>query len=94
MRKIAEITRLQVLNILLSSNGYSDDRINAAIDALMGTTPSPGNDEPLMFKQNVCDILRISRETFQSINPPYYKVGKRRRYRLSEVLAYVHRPPV
>ena len=88
------MTRLETLYGMLKSIGFSDDRINAAIDALMGTTPNPNNEEPLIFKQNVCNILGISRVTFQSINPPYYKVGKRRRYRLSEVLAYVHRPPV
>jgi hypothetical protein len=45
--------------------------------------------EPLLCQKEVCAALKISHTTLWRIDPPAYQVGKRKRYKLSEVMAYM-----
>ncbi len=71
--------------------GCREEDVNAAVVLLAGSSEgaAANANEPLLCQKEVCAELKISHTTLWRIDPPSYKVGGRKRYKLSEVLAHM-----
>jgi len=80
-------TRTQ-LDSILTGMGFSEDRINAALAVLKGNKEPEAVDQ-LLKPKRLANTLDISESTLRRIDPPHVWVGKRKRFRLKEVMDFM-----
>ncbi len=79
-------TREEELRAHLLGLGHSTERVDAAMNILMD---GGALGDPLLTPKQLATVLGVCETTVWRINPPYYRVGKRKRYRLQEVLDFM-----
>jgi hypothetical protein len=71
---------------MLQAMNYEEAQIEAALTALRGeSAASRVADEPLMSPKQLCRRLEISITSLWRMQPPYIRVGARKRFVWSEV---------
>lgn len=83
--------RLQSLESTMLAFGFAEEQVSRALDALtQAPAVSPAETEsPLLTAEQVCQALSISYTTLWRYNPPYHRVGARKRYVLAEVIRHM-----
>ena len=81
--------KIEGLRSVMDGMGFAPDRIDAAITVLGDEHKPAERNEGLLCQKEVCAELKISHTTLWRIAPPSYKVGGRKRYKLSEVIAHM-----
>lgn len=70
---------------VLAAMKYSPERIEAALVALEGRPEVIRSAEPLLTPRQLSERLGISITSLWRLQPPYIRVGGRKRYEWSEV---------
>lgn len=77
--------KIDVVRSLLNTLGYTQESVKAGIDALDGRKTSPVYDEEILTAQQLCARLQISMTSLWRMQPPFLRVGGRKRYSWVEV---------
>ena len=75
---------------VLTALGHDESRVEAAMAALRGKeTLSAAVEERLLTPQELCDRLGVSLTTLWRLQPPFLRVGSRKRFLWSEVQTHL-----
>jgi len=80
-------TDIDTLKPLLTGMGFTEARIDAALGVLSGHDAEPVVE--LLTLTQLAKALGISTSTVLRIAPPHHWVGKRKRFRLQEVMDFM-----
>lgn len=82
---------LDTLRATMTAFGYRTERIDAALSALTSDscTEIQQEEAPYLSPRKLCKHLDISGTTLWRHNPPYHRIGGRKRYLLKEVMAHM-----
>ena len=82
---------IETLRATMIAFGYREERIDAALSALTSDfcTETQQTEDPYMSPRKLCKYLDISGTTLWRHNPPFHRIGGRKRYLLNEVVAHM-----
>ncbi len=82
--------------LMAAALAAGEEQRRAALRALKGEDPAPpappARPEPFMSMRQVADALNLTPTSLWRWQVPGHKLGGQRRFRLSEIEAYLHSP--
>jgi hypothetical protein len=78
----------ELIECILERFGFEEEKIGAAIEALIGESqPAPCDEEAWLTPKQLCERFNISNTTLWRLGPevPHVCIGKRQRFKVSEV---------
>lgn len=81
---------IDTLRVTMTAFGYRADRIDDALRTLTAESIDAEQPAPQTYlsPKALCQCLQISTTTLWRLNPPFHRVGGRKRYLLDEVIAH------
>lgn len=85
------IAHIDTLRATMTAFGFREERIDAALGVLTADSALAGQPEEPRYlsPKKLCLCLDISCTTIWRLNPPFHRIGGRKRYLLNEVMAYM-----
>lgn len=82
--------RIDTLRATMTAFGYQEERVDDALRALTAESIAAEHQAPPTYlsPKALCHCLDISTTTLWRLNPPFHRVGGRKRYLLEEVMAH------
>ena len=86
-------SNIETLRATMAAFGYRAERIDEALRALTAESIAAEQQAPPTYltPKGLCRCLDISTTTLWRLNPPYHRVGGRKRYLLNEVMEHMKR---